>query len=329
MATVNPTSSFKFPHPPTFNGTCDGFIVLAWLGAFHRFFKGANIPDAQQTLHAVVFLTGPASLWWEAQGVPDEISYATFEKAFLEEFIPAGFVDHVRHLLVTVKFESTLSEYVTLVRKYMNILCTSEMPEGAHQELDKTARAAFLQGCPHDLKQMLLALEIGQNAPSNLHALLNAAEQFDKLYHFKPNGLPVSYNPSRHPPVLHSPNNPMAMEIDSLRLQLNAVMVALNNQSQPQFRPRSNYPPTRPNQPRPPAYHPPGQYQHPSNQIPPLSQEEREYLISTRGCFRCRQPGHFMRDCPRGVSLHHMTLPCGNSPGTAADPSGKDSNDKA
>ncbi|KAF9092399.1 hypothetical protein BGX27_001801, partial [Mortierella sp. AM989] len=153
MSTATTVSTFKFPKPPTYDGTRDGFVLLAWLSALHRFFKGAHVAEDQKTLHAVVFLVGTASLWWEGMGWSDETSYDKFEKALVDEFIPTGFLDHVRHLLVTIQFKTDLPDYVSLVRKYMNILCTGSMLEGARQELEKTARAAFLQGCPEDLRR--------------------------------------------------------------------------------------------------------------------------------------------------------------------------------
>jgi hypothetical protein len=132
-------------------------------------------------------------------------------------------------------------------------------------------------------------------------------------------------------------NNPLAMEIDSLKLQMNALMIGLNHQSQPHFRPRPNQ---RPQYQPPNQYHPrPNnqQYSYPYNQsnpsLQPLTPDERAYLMSIKGCFRCRKPGHIMRDCPKNwsSSLHNMALgipiPDGIPPITP-DISGKATSDK-
>ncbi|KAF9993777.1 hypothetical protein BGZ80_008032, partial [Entomortierella chlamydospora] len=64
----------------------------------------------------------------------------------------------------------------------------------------------------------------------------------------------------------------MVMEIDNLKLQLNAIMVALNNQPQPRFRPRPYY--------RPPPQQP-NQYRNPCDKLQHLNQNDRDRLIAT------------------------------------------------
>ncbi|KAG9319087.1 hypothetical protein KVV02_006987 [Mortierella alpina] len=58
-------STFRFPHPPFYEGARDGFKCDAWLTTVQRFFVGAKIATEEMTLHAIIFLTGTASLWWE------------------------------------------------------------------------------------------------------------------------------------------------------------------------------------------------------------------------------------------------------------------------
>ncbi|KAF9205424.1 hypothetical protein BGZ49_004051, partial [Haplosporangium sp. Z 27] len=269
--------------------------------ALRRFFKGAHIPDEQRTLHAIVFLVGNASLWWDGMGLPYDTPFDEFERVFKAQFISSGSLDQVGGLLFDIKFESTLSVYVGQVRKCLHILCSSaDMSTDARQKLENTVRAFFLQGCPEDLRRMLLSIEIGQSEPSSLQTLLNAAERFDKLYNFTPNGFPDPSKPFTHAPAQ---SDPMVMEIDSLRLQFNAVTLALQNQAPPRFPPKNNY--------RPPPARLFTQYQRQHNQLQPLSPEERAYLMSIKGCFRCRQPGHIMRDCSKSASLYHMFHPDG------------------
>ncbi|KAF9410475.1 hypothetical protein BGZ76_005513, partial [Entomortierella beljakovae] len=277
------TSNIKFPKPPTYDGSRDGFVLLSWLNALHRYFDGADVPDDKKTVHAVSYLVGLAGLWWEGKAFGHKVSYEFFEKQILAEFLPDDFLDSVRNLLVTAKMETTIPEYVARFRKYLNVLYSSHMKDGGREELDKMARSAFLQGCPIELRTMLLSFEIGPNAPTDLHGLLSSAERYDRLYHYK---IHNTGSTSHFPFKIHSSprpqDNSMAMEIDNLQLQVNAMANAIGYQSQ--FRPKTLNSPLRPTQNRPITYHPPSQnarpfnqrpnYQRPNNQLPPLTQEE-------------------------------------------------------
>ncbi|KAG0196238.1 hypothetical protein BGX28_010388 [Mortierella sp. GBA30] len=162
--TTNPviprgSSTFRFPHPQTYDGARDGFQCEAWLTSAKCFFRGARIPTDDQTLHAIVFLTGSASLWWEGNSLTDAATWDEFEAAFHAEFISAGFVDHIRSLLFTMKLTSTLAEYIGRIRQYRGILVTPAMGDEGKAVLDDTIKTSFRQGIPKSVNQMLLSYE--------------------------------------------------------------------------------------------------------------------------------------------------------------------------
>lgn len=69
------------------------------------------------------------------------------------------------------------------------------------------------------------------------------------------------------------------------------------------WQPYQPFAPYQPAPPRPPFVAPaapgaPGPAQPPRPTIPKLTQEERQQLMATGGCFRCRQPGHLSSACP-------------------------------
>ncbi|KAF9991592.1 hypothetical protein BGZ79_004250, partial [Entomortierella chlamydospora] len=224
---VIPTSNFKFPHPAYYQGVRDGFLCNAWLTSIRRFFVGAQIAADKQTLHAVIFLAGAAALWWEGQPLTDDAPFDKFETAFKTEFCPAGFEAHVRSLLFCIRLETTVADYIARLRKYMAVLCPPNMSDSARTVLEETAKTCFLNGCPVDLRQMLQGLDIAAGGQKTVHELCAAAEGFDTIYNFTTGSPAASLSGTQPFIAAHSATatqrDPMAMEIDALRLQINAL----------------------------------------------------------------------------------------------------------
>ncbi|KAF9943656.1 hypothetical protein BGZ70_005658, partial [Mortierella alpina] len=76
------------PEPPLYEGARDGFKCEAWLTAVQLFFVRAKIAPAEKTLHAIIFLTGTASLWWEPHPLADDAPWFHFVEAFRTGFRP-------------------------------------------------------------------------------------------------------------------------------------------------------------------------------------------------------------------------------------------------
>ncbi|KAG0347600.1 hypothetical protein BGZ54_004866 [Gamsiella multidivaricata] len=278
-AVVAPTAvllpTYRYPSPPTFTGVRDGFACETWLTQVRRFFRGAQILDANRTVTAIAYLGEAGLLWWDGQYRSDDTDWLDFEKAFREEFRPAGFHDHIRALLFSIKMTSTVAEYVARVRKYMAILCTHDMHKEARSVLEDAVKAAFLEGAPLELKQTLMSLQITNRNALTIHDLCHAAEQFDTVFHYA-RSTSTSVRPTQAAQhalaaTLASPAvDPMAMEIDNMRLEINALRKTVNK-----FRS--------------------GSY---TRNKPPLDAAERTRCIRENRCFRCREVGHIAPNCP-------------------------------
>jgi hypothetical protein len=278
--------------PAKYDGTRDGFKCLAWLKEVQRYLTMKNVPDSKRTIHAVNLLNQTSLLWWESLNIDDSCDYSTFKTLFKKAYMPDGFLEHVRGLLLNAKLTTNLAEYLTRIRLYMNILL-AEDPTG-RVFLEATVRVVFLQGCPDDLRQLLQTDQVS-NPNNTFFDMCSKAEGFDTIYAFGPRGatkgmFAKAMNSMRSQAPTPAPTpafDPMAMEIDnisvdpttralmssvqSLTIAVNAMATQFNNQQQQQNRPR----------------------------LARLTDDERKYLEDNNGCFKCRRPnaGHYSWDC--------------------------------
>lgn len=278
-------SNFKFPHPPLYEGARDGFKCENWLTSVTRFFVGAQVPLEQRTLHAVIFLSGNAATWWEGNHLSDDAPWSDFVTAFRQEFRPAGFYDHVRALLFSISMTSTVPDYISRTRRYLSILCLPGMSPDAREVLESAAKSCFLAGTPVGLRQMLQGLDIGRGSNMTIHELCSAAEQFDSVYNISPSA-PVPPQQTFAASSLSAQANPMAMEIDNLRVELNALRRQLGSNGSGGFNNNNN-----------------GGFNNNNNRrLQRLTPEDRAKLMASNSCFRCRKQGHIARDCGRSLN---------------------------
>jgi zinc knuckle protein len=288
--------SYRYPTPAPFNGVRDGFACEAWLTTVRRFFLGANIADASRTVTAIAYLGATGLLWWDGQYLPDSTAWPIFVEAFRTEFRPAGFYDHIRTLLYSIRMTSTVSEYVGRTRRYLAVLCTPEMHEEARKVMEDSAKTCFLQGAPLSLRQMLLSMGINRSVAPSIHELCQAAEQYDHVYNFTPDKgqVPSTNRPDTSALQMAAATqlsaDPNAMEVDNLLLHnIETIVRRVTLNALRQQPPRSNNRPnnfrtnTRQNNYRPP--------------LRPLSDADRRNLMASGSCFRCRQQGHMASEC--------------------------------
>src|SRR5690348_4050098 len=102
--------------PAKYDGTRDGFKCLAWLKEVQRYFTMKNVPDDKRTIHAVNLLNQTSLLWWESLNIDDSCDYSTFKALFKKAYMPDGFLEHVRGLLLNAKLTTNLAEYLTRIR---------------------------------------------------------------------------------------------------------------------------------------------------------------------------------------------------------------------
>lgn len=301
-------AEIRYPRPQPFNGVRDGFSALTWLKTMERYFCATQLRSDLYTVMAVAYLGPRSAEWFNGSGISHDASFEDFKKAFKNAFIPDDFLRVVRHSLATLRMTSTVEDYTTESRRLLSVLTSEAKDVSARYEIESMAHISFIEGCPKSLQQLLSAMLVTQAL--TVEQLYQAAEKYDRIYHFQSDVAPLSSATAAPTPRLTQPAvvatnlaaaNPMAMEIDNLRVELNYLKTQL--------------------------------YQRTNRS--PLSRGEREDLTRRRGCFKCRQEGHFARDCPergapRGggrrlnlVSVNHDPNPADNHAESGKETSGQ------
>ncbi|KAG0299346.1 hypothetical protein BGZ99_004158, partial [Dissophora globulifera] len=79
---------------------------------------------------------------------------------------------------------STVDRYVAEARQLLTVLLSDADEYSARKEIESFAYISFIQGCPRALNELLRALQV--TASLDVYGLFQAAEQYDQVYHFKP-----------------------------------------------------------------------------------------------------------------------------------------------
>jgi hypothetical protein len=272
--------------PPTFTGVRDGFTALTWLTAVGRYFNLAQISSTDQTPHAISYLGSPGpARWFDGSGLADTCDFKTvFTPAFKKEYIPHNFAATCRRSLTNLQVTTSFPDYLSTFKELLRALLTLSTDASAKATVNEFAQSSFIDNCPKALQQIIEGYLI-QHPSATLSEIFAYAEQMDRIYSFKGKHSPSTLTSA---PLVSSslspPNGPTPMDLDTIQISLHNMNQRFNRLEQHMGR-SYNTPPTSttPN----------------SNHPGPLTPQERQHLMNTGGCLRCRQPGHYGRDCPR------------------------------
>ncbi|KAF9323707.1 hypothetical protein BG006_001230 [Podila minutissima] len=231
----------RYPAPGPFHGETDGFTAHHFISTITRYLNGNSIPIATRTLQTLPFLKGNAGLWWESTGLLDNTTFADFVKEFNNAYVPDDFILQVCLGLQTMTMTSTLSEFIARVHHYVAILTPPNASEAVLNEISITSCTTFLHGIPADLNS-----KIRTNTPTwkdlELADLISLTRHYDSIHHYSHDSSFTSSSSSSSPPApaRFSPmpanytyaapttQDPMAMEIDNLHVELHAMQHSLN-----------------------------------------------------------------------------------------------------
>ncbi|KAG9060831.1 hypothetical protein KI688_008859 [Linnemannia hyalina] len=283
---------------PVFTGARDGFSALAWLVAVNRYFNLAKISETERTPHALSYLgtPGPAR-WFDGCGLPDTCNFETeFTPAFKLEYIPNNFAGSCRRHLTNLRMTTNFSTYLSTFKELLGALLGYASTDAAKTTVNEFAQTSFIDNCPLVLQQMIEG-HIIQNPNITLIQIFQYAQEIDRIYSFKPDTGPKTNSLAiASAPIISSFTSSSAlsqatpMEIDNIQIALNNITQRFNrlernmahNNNYNRNNNNNNGPRNNNNNGNPPS----------------LTPQEREWCKNNNACRRCRQPGHYAKECP-------------------------------
>lgn len=282
--------------PPVFTGNRDGFSALAWLVAVNRYFNLAQIKDDERTPHALSYLASPGpARWFDGCGLADTCNFKTeFTPAFKLEYIPNNFAGACRRQLTNLRMTTDFSTYLTTFKELLGALLGYAATEAAQTIVKEFAQTSFIDNCPLVLQQMIEGHLI-QNPNTTLVQIFQYAQEMDRIYSFKPDTGPKTNSSAvASAPIVsslassRSSSQATDMEIDHIQIAFNNINRRFNQleknmgRNNNYNRNNNNYNNNRNNNGHP----------------PPLTREERIWCQNNNACRRCRQIGHYAKNCP-------------------------------
>ncbi|KAF9963666.1 hypothetical protein BGZ65_001492 [Modicella reniformis] len=280
-------------------------VLVAWLLAVKRYFALAKIPEADRTPHALSYLgtPGPAR-WFDGCALTDDCNFEDeFIPAFKKEYIPHNFTGACRRTLTNLRMTSTFPIFLDTFKELLGALIGHAASQAAKDTVNDFAQTSFIDNCPLVLQQLIEG-HILQNEKITLAEIFQYAQEMDRIYSFKPDITPKSNSsaigsasllPSFSSSSSLPPTTPM--EIDNIQVTLNNINRRFNQLERNMGRNNNN---NNNNNNRNNNFSNFNNNNRNNNTHPsPLTQNERDHLMRTGGCLRCRQQGHFGRDCPK------------------------------
>lgn len=252
-------SVLKPQKPEPYSGVIDAEAALNFLDSFEEYYQILRLHTTLWVSYVVLSLSLEARSWWRTSGLTLETPWPDFRKSFIARFTPPDSANRAREAMRNLKQgRQSVSVYTNDFRRHLRLIPNMDKDDALYE---------YLRGLEKETSK-----QVRLRQPASLDAAITEATIVHSILF--PDGVPYTAITAPQAPV-----NPMAMEIDNLRLELNALRSQLRD-----------------------------------TRRGPLDGAERARLRQRGACYKCRRDGHIARDCPdrQGRSIHNMSAPEGS-----------------
>jgi Retrotransposon gag protein/Zinc knuckle len=235
--------------PTPYTGEIDAEECLNFMDSCEEYYSILQLAIALWVKFVVLNLTGDARSWWRTSEMTITTPWSEFRAAFIARFTPPDSVNKARESLKNLKQgRKGVATYTAEFRRFLRLIPNMDKGDALY---------VYLTGLEAETSK-----QVRLRQPTSLAAAITEATIVHSILF--PDGFPQALPQARVAPAV--PVDSMAMELDNIRLELNALRSAFSKRR--------------------------------TGTLGPLTQTERQQLIETGSCFKCRQPGHMANACP-------------------------------
>jgi len=258
--------------PSKYSGNRNIAIIDSWISSVNAYFFLSNAQPPYIYYSLISLLEGEAGVWFRfnyPESLASTLTWETVRHALRLYFIPVNYIRQLQDHYTTLRQVSSVNEYTTQFSETVMQLAANQImiPDSMliHQYI-------------HGLKPAT-RLQVEIENPQSLTEAMRIAGTYDTI-RFTRKTISPRYETTSRSPFYSSRYNDTRgepMQLDNLQLDdsenKNLEMNLFNSKSSKNIK-----------------------------KLNKLTIEERQHLRKLGACFKCRQPGHMVRECPTNLT---------------------------
>lgn len=256
--------------PSKYSGNRNIAIIDSWISSVNAYFFLSNAQPPYIYYSLVTLLEGEAGVWFRfnyPESIAATLTWETVRHALRLYFTPVNYIRQLQDRYTTLRQSTSVNDYTMQFSEIVMQLAANHIliPDSMliHQYI-------------HGLKPAT-RLQVEIENPSSLPEAMRIAGTYDTIRFAKKTMASRYETTSRSPfyPSRYDDNRGEPMQLDNLELENSEDSNLEINAMKPKFSA--------------------------NKKLNKLTIEERQHLRRLGACFKCRQPGHMVRECPTNM----------------------------